>query len=180
MAIKLKTDAKSISGVTISSYTSQDTLKSVYQTLNGDKQLDIPFLVWLLENPKSFLNFPGNIDLCRHDYLHILLERNFSLEDEAFLVGFAMGNDIKTKPVHCLILKIISKYFYPKSYRFTQKHLQLFDLGFLYGKKVKTRNINNLDFSIYEDATISEIRNELGIDIDNLNLITKLEALLYN
>lgn len=171
MAIELTTSAKSTPSVTISGYSSQQTLKNVYQTLKGDKQSDIPFMIWLLENPKSFLPFPGKIDLRRHDYLHILLERGFSLEDESFIVGFTIGNDIKTKPVHCLIFKLVSKYFYPQNYRFAQKHFQSFDLGYLYGTKVKIKNINNLDFSIYEDRTISEIRKELGIDIDQGGLI---------
>lgn len=180
MAIKLTTGAKNTTSVTIGNYTSQHTLKNVYQTLKGDKQSDIPFMVWLLENPQSFLPFPGKIDLCRHDYLHILLGRGFSLEDESFIVGFTMGNDIKTKSWHCLIFKFISKYLYSPNYRFTQQHLLSFDLGFRYGRKVKIKNINNLNFSIYENKTISEIRKELGIDIDNLNLINKLEALLHD
>jgi hypothetical protein len=165
MAIKLTTRTKPNPSVSISSYTAQHTLKNIYQTLKGDKQEDIPFIVWLLENPKSFCKFPGQIDLCRHDYLHILLNRRFSLEDEAFLVGFAMGNDLKTNFVHCLIFKIISKYLYPKHYRFTDKHLPSFNLGFIDGRKVKVKNINNLDFSIYENKKISEIRKILGLDM---------------
>ncbi|GAX38667.1 hypothetical protein [Nodularia sp. NIES-3585] len=180
MAIELTPSPKNNPSVTINSYTSENTLKNVYQTLNGDQEADIPFMVWLLEDPKSFLPFPGKIDLCRHDYLHILLERGFSLEDESFIIGFTMGNDIKTKPIHCLIFKLISKNFYPPNFRFTEKHLQSFDLGFLYGRKVKIKNINNLDFSIHEDTTIAEIRKKLGIEMDNLILISKLETLLYN
>jgi hypothetical protein len=169
MAIKLTTRTKTKPNpnpsVSISSYTDQRTLKNIYQTLNGDKQEDIPFIVWLLENPKSFCKFPRPIDLCRHDYLHILLDRGFSLEDEAFLVGFTMGNDLKTNSLHCLIFKIIPKYLYPKHYRFTDKHLQSFNLGFINGRKVKIKNINNLDFSIYENKKISEIRKILGLDM---------------
>jgi hypothetical protein len=180
MAIELTIGAKTTSSVTIGTYTSQHTLKNVYQTLKGDKQSDIPFMVWLLENPQSFLPFPGKIDLCRHDYLHILLGRGFSLEDESFIVGFTIGNDIKSKSLHCVIFKFISKYLYPPSYRFTQQHFSSLDLGFLYGRKVRIKNINNLNFSIYEDTAISEMRKELGIEIDDLILISKLEALLHD
>jgi len=166
MVVKLTEKAKNSESVTIGSYTSQHTLKSVYQILKGDKQSDIPFMIWLWENPQSFLPFPGKIDLCRHDYLHILLERRFSLDDEAFVIGFTMGNDLKTKSIHCLILKFISKYFYPPSHRFSQKHFWSFDLGFSSGSKTKIKNLNQLDFSVYEEKTISEIRKELGIDVE--------------
>lgn len=50
--------------------------------------------MWLLENPDSPLPFAGKIDLYRHDCLHLLLERGLSVEDEAFVVGFTMGNDL--------------------------------------------------------------------------------------
>jgi len=173
MAIKLTKLIQNNSSVLINKYTDKHTLKNVYQTLKGDKQSDIPFLVWLLENPKSFLPFPGKIDLCRHDYLHILLERGFSLEDESFIVGFTMGNDIQTKAIHCLIFQFISKYFYPKSYRFNQEHFQLFNLGLLYGRQLKIKNINKLNFSIYENRTISEIRKDLGIDLKSISINIK-------
>jgi hypothetical protein len=152
-------------------YDQSEKLGDIYATFKGDEPLDIPWIVRLMENPKSILPFPGKIDLYRHDCLHILLNLRFSLYEEAFVVGFTIGNDIKTKPYHCLIFKFISQYFYPQTCRFNQQHLKWFDLGFLYGRKIKTKNINNLDFSILADQSISVIRRNLGINIQELKLL---------
>ncbi|RUT04216.1 hypothetical protein DSM106972_044440 [Dulcicalothrix desertica PCC 7102] len=139
------------------------TLRSAYEEMDGDPQSKIPFLVWLLENPDSPLSLPGKIYLYKHDYLHLLLKRGFSLDDEAFIVGFTMGNDSNTKWFHIALFKLISSKFYPKKYQFTKKHFQEFYLGFEYGKKVKTKNINSLDFELYYNKPILEIREQLGI-----------------
>ena len=141
------------------------TLRSAYEAMDGDSQSEIPFLVWLLENPDSPLSLPGKIYLYKHDYLHILLERGFSLYDEAFIIGFTMGNDLNTKWLHVYLFKLISSIFYPKKYRFSEKHFQEFNLGFMYGKEVQTKNINSIDFQAYEYKKISEIREKLGMNI---------------
>lgn len=140
-------------------------LDNAYQEMNGDAPSKIPFLVWLLENPASPLPFPGKIDLYRHDCLHLLLERGFSLEDEAFVVGFTMGNDPYTKWFHITLFKLISSRFYPRKFRFNKTHLLMFDFGFVYGSQVITKELNTFDFHIYENQTISKIRQDLGIDI---------------
>lgn len=144
-------------------YKCSQTLKEAYQTLGGDPPSKIPFLIWLLENPKSPLRLPGNIDLYRHDCLHILLNRSFSLDDEAFVVGFTIGNDVKTKKIHLMIFKIISTLFYPKQYRFNQKNYVFFEAGLILGKKISTKNLNRFDFTSYENLPISAIRQKLGI-----------------
>ena len=72
-------------------------LREALQSMGGDPPSSIPFLLWLLENPDSPIALPGKIDLYRHDCLHLLLDRGFSLYDEAFVVGFTMGNDVQTQ-----------------------------------------------------------------------------------
>ena len=76
-------------------YQSHLTLKDSLQSFKGDEQSDIPFIVRLLENPESIVPLPGQINLYNHDCLHILLDRGISLLDEAFVVGFTMGSDLK-------------------------------------------------------------------------------------
>lgn len=154
------------------------TLHDSYEQINGDPPSTIPFLIWLLENPDSPLPFPGKIDLFRHDCLHLLLERSFSLYDEAFIIGFTMGNDSHTRWFHVVLLKLISKLFYPQKFRFNSQHLIAFDLGYLYGSKVRTKNINKIDFNSYQHKTIAEIREELGIDIYALQIMWESQNLL--
>jgi hypothetical protein len=56
------------------------TLKDAYETLEGDPPSKIPFIVWLLENPKSPLALPGCIDLYNHDCIHLLLKQGFTYD----------------------------------------------------------------------------------------------------
>ncbi|AKG24728.1 hypothetical protein IJ00_18565 [Calothrix sp. 336/3] len=138
----------------------------------------IPFIVWLLENPDSPLPFSGKIDLYRHDCLHLLLDRDLSLYDEAFVLGFTMGNDVSCKWFHRSLFKLISTIFYPLKFRFKKVHLLAFDLGVWYGSKVKTKNLNKFDFDSYKNQSLSKIRKELGIDIDTIQVLWQAQSLL--
>jgi len=144
---------------------SHRTLKKCLQSLQGDKQSDIPFMVWLLENPDSIFPLPGKINLYNHDCLHILLERGNSLFDEAFVVGFTMGNDLKTNRFHLAVFKFLSNLLYPEHYKFNRQQFKLFDLAFSYGRKLKVKNLNRVDFKAYESRTVGELRKLLGIDL---------------
>ena len=148
------------------------TLKQAVQNIilnnNGCNQSDIPWIVWLLENPESIIALPGKITLDNHDCLHVLLEKEFNLMDEAFVIGFTMGNDPKTNWLHLLIFKVFSRFIYPQDYRFDLKHLKAFDLGVGYGKKVTTKNINKIDFQKYQNKTVDELRSLLSIKLKEL------------
>ncbi|WP_255448157.1 MULTISPECIES: hypothetical protein [unclassified Synechococcus] len=132
-------------------------------SMTGDPGSCIPFLVRLLENPSSRFALPGNINLYRHDCLHLLLRRHFSLDDEAFVVGFTMGNDLRTNGFHLALFKFCSLLFYPKPYRFSWKHLFAFDSGLALGKKAKVRNISQVDFCSYEQQSLQSLRDWIGI-----------------
>jgi hypothetical protein len=103
------------------------------------------------------------IDLYRHDCLHLLLARGFSLHDEAFVVGFTMGNDLRTNGLHLAIFKFCSMLFYPRSYRFNRSHLPCFDAGVALGRKARLRNINQLDFRLLEHQPLRILREWIGI-----------------
>ncbi|NEP79289.1 MAG: hypothetical protein F6K17_06265 [Okeania sp. SIO3C4] len=128
-----------------------------------NKQSEIPWLVRLLENPKSPLALPGNIDLFGHDCLHLLLAQGTSGADE-----FTMGNDLKTNGLHILIFKVFTQFFYPVKYRFTSYQLQIFDRGLILGRQLRTRNIHQFDFKLVLDKTIAEMRSQFGIDLKQL------------
>ena len=139
------------------------TLQDAVQQLAIDRQADMPLLVWLLERPSSPIALPGKIDLYGHDCLHAILNRGHSLSDEAFIRGFTMGNDLQTTWLHKLLYKLAASTVYPKKYRFSWKDFQYFDAGFIYGRSLQLRDLNQLNFSAYQNHTISEVRQQLEI-----------------
>lgn len=139
------------------------TLYDAVQQLSIDDQADIPFIVWLVENPHSPIALPGKIDLYRHDCLHAILNRGHSLADEAFVRGFTIGNSTQTNRLHQLLFKFVSSTVYPKKYRFSWKDFQHFDTGFIYGRPIPVRDLNQLDFRAYENRTVSQMRQQLGV-----------------
>lgn len=151
------------------------TLRDALQSQNGDPPSSIPFWVWLLEDDSSPIALPGKASLYQHDCLHLLLERGFSLEDEAFVVGFTMGNNTETHRLHLATFKLISTTLYPPKYRFTQPHLKVFDLGVLYGEAIKVRNINRIDLKPYLDLSIGELQAKLGICPRSLQTLRRVE-----
>ena len=80
---------------------------------------EIPFIVWLLENPESIVSLPGKISLQDHDYLHSVLDCDRSPTGEAIIIGSCMGSDPNTKKIHILIFKLFARYVYPQAYKLT-------------------------------------------------------------
>ena len=150
------------------------TLKEKLQEIIIDEPDAIPWTVRFLENPRSFFALPGKISLYNHDCLHALLNRKTTLQDEAFLIGFCMGNDPQTQFFHIWIFKFFCQYLYPKSYRFNDQDFFYFDLGFAYGKSLKVQ-FNLIEFSNYSDIPLSILRQEFGIKDKHLNWINSIE-----
>lgn len=90
------------------------TLHDAVQQLSINSQADTPFMIWLLEHPSSSIALPGKIDLYGHDCLHAILNRGHSPPDEAFILGFTMGNDSQTTWLHKLLYKVAAFTVYPK------------------------------------------------------------------
>ncbi|WP_019507716.1 hypothetical protein [Pleurocapsa sp. PCC 7319] len=141
------------------------TLQEVYQKANLDRPGDIPRIIRLFENPQSPIALPGKISLHNHDCLHILLGRGVTSQDEAFVIGFTMGNDSKTKLWHIKIFKFLSRFIYPSKYRFTLQEMKIFDLGFKSGRNLPIRNINQVNFTTFYDCKINYLRSLFSIDI---------------
>ena len=162
----------------------QPTLQSVLEEKMGnlDQQGDIPWLVRFMENPASPLPFPGKISLENHDCLHLLLDRGVSAQDEAFVVGFTMGNDVETKGIHKAIFKFFSRYLYPKKFQFSEEQLKTFELGYAYGKKLSQvcPNLNKINFRDYFNRTIGELKQMFKIDDEDIRLTTEFETWLQS
>ena len=127
---------------------------------------DIPWLVWLMENPKSPLHLHGASALNDHDYVHVILDRGQANNDEAFVIGFTMGNDDRTKSWESKLFKFISRWLYSKSERFTKKQLKIFDSGFKYGRSKLNlyQRIGEIDWSKKDKNTsLNEFRKSFGV-----------------
>ncbi|MBW4511152.1 MAG: hypothetical protein KME64_32250 [Scytonematopsis contorta HA4267-MV1] len=153
-------------------------LKDAYSQLFASQCFKVPFLVWLLENPNSPLGLPGKITLYNHDCLHLLLGRNISNQDEAFVIGFTMGNDLKTRWFHVTIFKFFARFVYKFPYRFSPFDIKVFDLGFTYGRRVKVKQINHINFENYGNETIAALREHLDINMEELQVLENFESWL--
>jgi hypothetical protein len=141
------------------------TLAAAYQTLEGIHPNEIPWIVWLLENPTSPCALPGSIDLFGHDCIHLLLKQGFTVTNEAYVLGFTMGNDSSTTWLHLWFFKIAACILYPSTYRMNLKELAVFDQGYNLGYNAKIKNINQINFIELKDETICDIR--LKMDLEN-------------
>lgn len=151
-------------------------LKEVINDMPGYEQKDIPLFVWLLENPKSPIAMPGYINLFNHDCIHILLGRGLLPQDEAFVIGFTMGNNTSVKKFHCSIFKFFSLYLYPKNFKLQKRDLFAFELGFNYGREREIKNINKIDFHEHWDLSIGEVREKINIKQSDLIEMRKKES----
>ncbi|MDX1949018.1 MAG: hypothetical protein SFT90_00780 [Rickettsiales bacterium] len=151
------------------------TLEEVRKTLPANSPEDISQIVKLFENPKSPFALKGAVNLERHDCIHIVLGRGLLPQDEAFVIGFTMGTSKNIKKYEEFIFKTASMFLYPKKYRFSRRHMKAYDLGLEYGKKSKVEKIYEFPFEKYNKVKLSEIRNKIGINIDELKKIYRRE-----
>ena len=112
----------------------QEALDKFLEKETTKNKSEVPWLIWLMENPKSPLHLHGASALNDHDYVHVILDKGQANDDEAFVIGFTMGNDDRTKSWESKLFKFISRWLYPKGERFTKKQLKIFDSGFKYGQ----------------------------------------------
>ena len=127
---------------------------------------DIPWLVWLMENPKSPLHLHGASNLNDHDYVHVLLNKGQANNDEAFVIGFTMGNDDRTKSWEAKLYKFISRWLYPKAERFTKNQLKIFDSGFKYGQSKLNlyKRIGEFNWSTMDKNTpLNEVKRKFDV-----------------
>ncbi len=146
--------------------TFKEALNIFLMANTAKKQKDISWLVWLIENPKSPFHLHGAATLHDHDHIHVLLRRGQANDDEAFVIGFTMGNDDRTKSWESKLFKFISRWLYPKAERFTKKQLKIFDSGFKYGRSKLNlyQRIGEMDWTkIDKGITLRELRAGFGL-----------------
>jgi hypothetical protein len=161
------------------------TLSAAYRSLRGVglRQEQIPFIVQLIENPRYDVPlidmFPGATDLATHDYIHIILGRGLLPKDEAFVLGFTMGSTNRMSATEEKLYEVFARYLYPKSYRFGDDEAQVFRDAVRLGYISDCMPLSEIDYTRFEDYTITAARNALGVEEDLLRAYYAIERRRY-
>ena len=140
------------------------TLKQALSEISIDEPEAIPWIVRLIENPSSPIALPGKISLYNHDCLHVLLGRGVTLQDEAYIIGFTMGNDPAVNRFYVWLFWLVSQFLYPRKYRFRREDFSYYANGFEYGVKLRTKaQFTQIDFKQYEQLSVDNLRAKFGL-----------------
>jgi hypothetical protein len=159
------------------------TLREAYDGLQalGAKPVEIPLMVQLVENPKYEIPgldpFHGRVDLHTHDLIHIVLGRGLLPEDEAFVVGFTMGSTNRVTTTEERLYTLVSRYLYPKVYRFNDRCIAIFKdatkLGYI------SDCVDEADLDSHMDSKLEDVRRTLRIESDFLMAYYRIENRRY-
>lgn len=153
----------------------EKTVDEVILSMPAAPDIAIPWIVKLFENPTSRLRFRGAVDLEDHDVLHVLLGRGLQDQDEAFVLGFAMGTAKKIKRIETYLFKMILARLYPEPYRIPTFLQPAFDLGVQCGTKTGAVNLYTQSLKDLRSLTLGEARHRAGIDMDIVKEFYQLE-----
>ena len=157
------------------------TLGQAYESMRAinAKPLSVPLIIRLVENPEfdlpGFDVFHGSTSLETHDYIHILLGRGVLPKDEAFVIGFTMGSTDLVTATEEKLFGMISKYLYPKVYKFNDDDLRVFRDAVRLGFVSDCRSLAGVDYRALLDKPLGEIRPALGIEEDLLRAYYAIE-----
>ena len=144
----------------------QEALDKFLEKETTKNKSEVPWLVWLMENPKSPIHLHGASALNDHDYVHVILDKGQANDDEAFVIGFTMGNDDRTKEWEVKLFKFVSSKLYPKKERFTKEQLKIFNRGFEYGqsKLHLYQRIGEFNWSTIDKNTpLNEVKRKFNV-----------------
>jgi hypothetical protein len=157
------------------------TLGMAYAHLQqiGLRQEQIPFIVQLIENPRFELPgieiFPGATDLPTHDCIHILLGRGLDSIDEAFVLGYTMGSTNRLNATEEALYTFFARNFYPEGYKFGDDEVRVFRDAVRLAYITGGASLAEVDYRQYDDKTLKELRQQLGIDEGLLRAYYSLE-----
>ena len=149
----------------------------------GSMQQEIPLMIQLVENPQydipGFDIFHGAVDIRTHDCIHILLGRGLLTKDEAFTIGFTMGSTNRVSTLEETLFALISKYLYPKLYRFDDEAIRIFKDAVKLAFISDCQPLNRIDYSTLLDWPLRKIRKHIGIEKDLLRSYYRIEKKRY-
>jgi hypothetical protein len=143
-------------------------MSDAINALPGASDVEIPEVVRRLENPSSPVALPGAVTLRRHDVIHILLGRGLLDQDEAFVVGFTMGNSSKYRDADGCVMREALEHWYPEPFRIFGSKLDVFDLGVHAGKNMGIPDISLIPIEELGNATLGQTRRDLKLNMDQL------------
>lgn len=146
----------------------QLSMQTVLDTLPGVQEVGIPKEVRLFEDPKSAIALPGAASLAWHDAIHILLGRGLLDQDEAFVVGFTMGNSSSFRNEDAITLRNAFSHSYPEPFRVHGKKLMAFDLGIEAGRSIGVPDLAMREGQISNFAPLGQWRDQLGVNTESL------------
>lgn len=148
---------------------------AVIQSMPAAPASAIPWIVRVFENPESWIRFRGAVDLEDHDILHVLLGRGLQDQDEAFVLGFAMGTAKKIRWWEYYFFQFVIARLYPEPYRIPKFLHPAFRLGVQCGRETGKRNLFKSSLKNLRSLTIDTARREAGIDVEVLRKFYRLE-----
>jgi hypothetical protein len=141
-----------------------DHLHRRLHDLSQSSNPEQPLFIRILERPNRFIALPFQIDLFTHDCIHILLGIGTYMHDEAFLIGFTMGNSHRINCFYKEIYKFLTHNLYPKVYGLTRKELLIFDRGYQYGQLIGQQSLDRVDFNALLGIKISTLRKQFNMN----------------
>ena len=140
------------------------TITDAVATMPSSPIKKIPFFVWLFENPASPFRLAGAADLLEHDICHVILGRGLLLQDEAFVIGFMMGNALDSSGWDRLIYRVVGQLIYRKPFRFHENDFRAFDFAFDVGQAMAEKNLFTREVRDLVDFSIGEVRKAMGLE----------------
>jgi hypothetical protein len=144
------------------------TIDSVIRSMPAAPASKIPRIVRLFENPESWIRFRGAVDLEDHDVMHVLLGRGLQDQDEAFVLGFAMGTAKQVRWWEYHFFQFLIARVYPEPYRIPKFLHPAFRLGVQCGQETGNRNLFKSSLKNLRALTVEAARREAGIDTEVL------------
>lgn len=154
------------------------SMQQLLDSLPGADEGAIPMAVQWFEDPSSPLALPGAVSLAWHDAIHILLGRGLLDQDEAFVVGFAMGNASTFRGEDAVTLRNALAHDYPEPFRVHGPKLAVFDLGIEAGRSIGIPDLALQEGRLTNDAPLGAWRDRCGIDTEKLRAFYVRESFL--
>lgn len=139
---------------------------------------DIPLMVRLAENPQFDL-FHGAADLKAHDHIHAVLGRGLLAKDEAFVIGFTMGSTHRLGAAEESLFTLVARRLYPGIYRFSEEDVLVFRDAVRLAAISDCAPLNRIDYGVYLDRGLDDIRRALGVDTALLRAYFAIERRRY-
>ncbi len=184
------------------------TFREVLGTMPATPPDGIPWIIRLFENPASRWASPGAITLQRHDHVHVLLGRGLKGEDEGFVIGFTCGaatlvenrqtamlraltyvvrpavtrrqRDRLVRDWQYAVFEFAATRLYRPPFRFGYEEVIAFRLGYGFGERCPARDVHGFPFEDHEDATVSEVRAMLGVNVPQLEAVYRQERTILH